>query len=148
MNKRSLFGALILAVGIAGCATKPPANHVVKAVGTVTKFGLQENIGTGAYELGMLRGQIEVLTVPAVYDSNTHQWYVPDVASSYEVQGRNGLFGSAGLTSTFATGSNAVNTLVGGAHYPINQPLANAANIGGVAPGTPTATATPAASPK
>lgn len=118
---------ILLAIAIisltVGCVHAPAKSHVVHVVATGTKFGITENPATQLYELGLTRFQAEVTTVPIMWATNKDgsiYVVIPDVVTRYEVQGKNTTFGGAGLTSTLATGTNAVNTAVGGTVAPIN----------------------------
>ncbi len=109
--------ALLTLIALVGCAHTPSKSHVVHVVATGTKFGITENPATQLYELGL------VTTVPIMWATNrdgTIYVVIPDVVTRYEVQGKNTTFGGAGLTSTLATGTNAVGTAVGGTVAPIN----------------------------
>ena len=135
--------ALIILGGLAftgtGCGTTQTANAPIKGkvIGgnvSLTKLGVTENLFTGAYELGTERGQLTGAVVPMYYDPISRTWSSPDFVMSYEAQARNGMFGSAGGTFTYAIGSNAVWTMLGGNHLPINFPLATAQAIGVTVP--------------
>lgn len=115
--------ALLAIIALTGCHAQPSKSHVVHVVATGTKFGITENPATQLYELGLTRFQAEVTTVPIMWATNrdgTIYVVIPDVVTRYEVQGKNTTFGGAGLTSTLATGTNAVGTAVGGTVAPIN----------------------------
>ena len=109
----------------AGCATNDHNRRVVHGAGSFTKVGVGENMATGLYELGILHGQTTFTIVPILFATNAvtgHVYVVvPDVADSYETTGANSIFGRGGITSTFATGTNGVGSLLGGAHYPVND---------------------------
>lgn len=126
---------ILLCIGLVGCASNTePKRKVIAGSGELTSLGLTENPITGVYELGAKRGQMSFIVVPAVYNTNNGVWSTPDMVMSVEAQARNGVFGSAGGTTTFAVGSNSVQTLLGGQHLPINATLVNSTNIGSAAP--------------
>lgn len=116
---------LCLALSATGCASNDHNRRVVHGAGSFTKLGVGENMATGLYELGIMHGQTTFTIVPILFATNavTGLTYVvvPDVADSYETTGANSIFGRGGITSTFATGTNAVGSLLGGAHYPVND---------------------------
>jgi hypothetical protein len=114
-----LMAVSVLALGTAGCQTSPSKSHVIRAVATGTKAGITQNPTTGVYEFGLQRVQTEIITVPVFFTNGV--WYAPDVVSRYEVNTHSAVFGNANLTSSLATGSNAVNTAVGGTTPPINS---------------------------
>lgn len=129
MNKiKSLLTVAVISVSIlAGCATNPSKSHIVRGVGTGTSLGISQNPGTGLYELGFKRAQIEFVTIPVVFTNGV--FVVPDVNSRYEVSTHSAVFGNAALTSTLATGTNAVNTAVGGTTPPINTGVGTGSNL-------------------
>lgn len=121
-----IITALLLCFAFTGCQATSNANRrVVHGAGSFTKIGVGENMATGLYELGILHGQTTFTIVPILFATNalTGNTYVvvPDVADSYETTGANSVFGRGGITSTFATGTNAVGSLLGGNHYPVND---------------------------
>lgn len=119
----SILSAVSAAVLATGCASNPSKSHVVRAVATGTKFGVTQNPTTGVYELGIQRVQTELVTIPVYSCTNASGQIVlvtPDTVSRYEVNTHSAVFGNAALTSSLATGSNAVTTAVGGATPPIN----------------------------
>lgn len=132
-----MLGLLVLVVA-SGCASDPAKlqnkRRVIAGSGAVTSLGISENPMTGLYEAALKHGAMSFLVVPSEYNATNGTWSTPDAVMSYEPQGRNGIFGVAGATTTIAVGSNAVNTLLGGAHYPINQNLVGSTNIGSVIP--------------
>jgi len=113
---------------IAGCATNPNTTkvpHAYQAAGKVIAFGVVQDPVTGQYSLGYRSGFLGGSVVPifSVLGTNGEISIVmPDTVMSYEVGGKGGFFGSAASTVTFATGANAVATLIGGMHIPINAP--------------------------
>jgi hypothetical protein len=137
-TKRNFFGRIGLSglivgaaalglVAVAGCASNPSKSHVVRIVGTGTKIGVAQNPATQCYELGILRAQVELTTIPVFYTNGV--CYMPDVVSRYEVSTHNPIFGNLALTSTMATGTNGVTTQVGGATPPINTGFGTGAQI-------------------
>lgn len=120
----------IAAVALAlssGCAGSPSKSHVVKADAQGTKFGIGQNPATGMYELQLWRGSAEVVTIPVWFTNGVY--YTADVVSRYELSGHSPVFGNVAVTSTLATGSNAVNTAVGGTTPPINANFGTGAKI-------------------
>ncbi len=131
-------GLSLLAITcLTGCANlslaqKPATTHVVQVTGKVLKGGLVEDPVTGQYSLGYESGYLTVITVPISLAQNTNgeiYYAVPDVAQSYEVTGKNGLFGSAGSTYTVAVGQRGVSTLLGGQHLPVNEGIYGTNNV-------------------
>ena len=118
----------IAAVFMSGCAatplaTKPVSTHVVHIAGSGKKLGLVQDPVTGQYSLGYQSIFVGVTTVPittAMDTNGTIHFIEPDAVASYEIAGKGGYFGSAGSTYTVAVGPNAVQTLLGGQHVPIN----------------------------
>ena len=126
-------GLLLLSLSSTGCvAANPNKGRVVGGTAVGTKIGVSENPVSGLYEFGGQRVQTSFVVVPGYLTNGVY--VTPDVVTSYEVQGRNGVFGNAGGTFTFAVGSNACQTLLGGAHHPINQTLVISTNVGSVVP--------------
>jgi hypothetical protein len=121
----------VIAALAAGCAatplaTKPVTSHVVHIAGSGKKLGLVQDPVTGQYSLGYQSLFIGVTTVPittAMDTNGTLRFIEPDAVASYEVAGKGGYFGAAGSTYTVAVGPNAVQTLIGGQHLPINSQL-------------------------
>jgi hypothetical protein len=115
----------------AGCAatplaTRPVTSHVVHIAGSGKKLGLVQDPVTGQYSLGYQSLFIGVTTVPittAMDTNGTLRFIEPDAVASYEIAGKGGYFGAAGSTYTVAVGPNAVQTLIGGQHLPINSQL-------------------------
>jgi hypothetical protein len=130
---KSLTGLVaIAAVALfTGCqatslATRPVSTHVVHIAGSGKKLGIVQDPVTGQYSLGYQSIFIGVTTVPitTAQDTNgTIHFIEPDAVASYEIAARPGLFGTAGSTYTVAVGPNAVQTLLGGQHQPINGVL-------------------------
>lgn len=118
---------LFTVLAFAGCATNPSKSHVVRAVATGTKFGVTQNPTTGVYELGLQRVQAEIVTIPVFFTNGVFS--IPDVVSRYEVSTHSAVFGNAALTSTMATGTNAVSTQVGGVTPPINAGVGTGSNL-------------------
>jgi hypothetical protein len=131
--KHSLWGAFLicgLLTITSGCgARKPSSGHILRGAATVTSLGISQNPATGLYELGIKRGQVEVVSIPVWLNTNNNTYAVPDVNSRYEVSTHSAVFGNAALTSTLSTGSNAVNTSVGGATQPINSNVGTGSNL-------------------
>lgn len=135
-----VIGCSLLGVG---CAHTPSAGHVVKLIGKGTKGGITENPVTGSYEIALQRVQMELITIPLAYATNKDGGVyvvIPDVVDRVEALGKNSVFGNAGDTWTLATGSNSVNTLVGGQTTPVNGGQQHLQNIGVAVPTGPTAT--------
>ena len=110
---------------MAGCANKEPSHgHIVTGAIVGTKAGINQNIATGMYDLGLQRVFTGFATIPIAWTTNSTgglSVVVPDSAVSYEVQGGNYVFGKIGLTVTIATGEKGVGSLLGGQHLPINE---------------------------
>lgn len=116
-----LLPAFLLA---GGCAIPKDVAHVYHISGDGTSLGLTQNPTTQAYELGLKRVHTTLSIVPIVWQTNgtgNILAVVPDTVLSDEINGRSTIFGGAGGTITLAVGTNAVQTLLGGQHYPINQ---------------------------
>jgi hypothetical protein len=109
-----------------GCSTDPNKKtvRVFQAAGSGRKVGLVQDPVTGQYSLGyqsvILAGMIVPITITTT--SNGVVATCPDAVMSYEVGAKPYFFGSAECTITCATGANAVQTLLGGQHVPINEP--------------------------
>ena len=118
--------ACVLAtVILTGCAsnTAMTKTHVYQASGKGIKFGIVQDPVTGQYSLGYQSIFAGAMIVPidvAVATNGTVSAVVPDAVMSYEIGGKGTFFGSGDSTVTFAVGPNAVNTLLGGQHIPIN----------------------------
>ena len=87
---------------------------------------------TAQYSLGYQSIMVGVMTVPVSTAMDTNgsvRFIVPDAVASYEIAGKAGFFGGAGSTYTVAVGPNAVGTLLGGQHPPINGPIWTNLNI-------------------
>lgn len=123
-------------IGLAGCAqainpNSPAPAHVVNVQGNVKQIGLGTAPQTGNATLGYQAAMANVTTVPCQIitatnagGTNSIQKYItPNVALSYEINGGTGLFSGAKAASTFtlAIGDEAVRTLLGGNHLPINS---------------------------
>lgn len=117
----------LIALTITGCASNPSKAHIIRGVTTGTSLGINQNPATGLYELGIKRAQIEFVSIPVIFTNGA--FYSPDVNSRYEVSTHSAVFGNAALTSTLSTGSNAVNTAVGGSTPPINNAVGTGSNL-------------------
>jgi len=131
MKFKSLFTlalAGLAAAFLAGCAatplaTKPVTTHVVHIAGSGKKLGLVQDPVTGQYSMGYQSIFVGVTTVPVSISQDTNgtiTYIEPDVVASYEIAGKTGIFGSGGSTYTVAVGKQAVQTMLGGGHPPIN----------------------------
>lgn len=128
--KKNLFLALALAAvaTFTGCTTgslvqNASRNHVVQVSGKVLTGGIGLNAMTGQDTLGYQSGYVTVTTIPVVTAVNTNGQVVmvtPDVATAFEVSGKNTLFGSAGSSYRLVTGQNGMNTLLANSP-PINE---------------------------
>lgn len=110
-----------------GCAsnTNLKTPHVFQASGKGIKLGIVQDPVTGQYSLGYQSIFAGAMVVPINVSVNTNgevNAIVPDAVMSYELSGKPTFFGSGGSTVTFAVGPNAVGTLLGGQHPPINSP--------------------------
>jgi hypothetical protein len=121
---KTLVLSLALAV-LSGCTlVNSPNRRIVHTAGSITSVGVGENASTGLYELVIKHGQQTTTIVPVVFSTNANGTVtvtVPEVVDSYETTGANSIFGRGGITATFSSGSNAVTTLLGGAHLPVND---------------------------
>jgi len=149
----NLLPLCLLTVGLLAlpaCANKEPSHgHILTGAVVGTKAGINQNIGTGMYDLGVQRVFTGFASIPIAWSTNKNgdlSVVVPDSAVSYEVQGGNYVFGKIGLTVTVATGTNGVNTLIGGQHLPINENITTTVVSAPTLP-TPTVTAPTVAAP-
>lgn len=123
----SLFLCLLipefLLTGCGGILPKDVA-HVMNFTEDGTKVHIGQNAVTQMPELSVGREQADVTVIPIVFQTNAVSGQisavVPDVVMSYEFNGRNATFGGMSGTITVATGTNAVATILGGGHVPIN----------------------------
>lgn len=149
-----LTAAAISALLMTGCqatslAKNPVTTHVVHIAGSGKKLGVVQDPVTGQYSLGYQSIFVGITTVPITTAMDTNgvvHFIEPDAVASYEISGKNGIFGSAGSTYTVAVGQNAVQTLLGGQHLPVNGGFYGTNNIV-VQPVMPTATAPVPATP-
>jgi hypothetical protein len=124
------IAALSLAVIVlgTGCASNlnSTTTHVFQASGKGIKFGIVQDPVTGQYSLGYQSIFAGAMIVPIMAVQGTNGGPVtittPDAVMSYELGGKGTFFGSGNSTVTFAVGPNAVASLLGGMHYPINTP--------------------------
>ena len=110
-------------VTLTACQSSRPVTSVFAVGGVATKIGIVQDPATGQYSLGAQRGQAVFARIPIVYSTNDVGGItavVPDTIISYEVNAHSGIWGNAQSTWTLATGTNAVQTLLGGQHLPIN----------------------------
>jgi len=139
-NTLKYIGAAALLAAVVtlnGCAvtplaSKPVTTHVVHVAGSGKKLGIVQDPVTGQYSLGYQSIFVGITTVPitTAQDTNgTIHFIEPDAVASYEVSAKPGWFGSAGSTYTVAVGQNAVQTLLGGQHPPVNAQYWTNANI-------------------
>ncbi len=122
----ALIALLVLPVAMfTGCGGLPKdVAHVYTISGDGTSMGITQNPATQLYELGLKRIHTHLTIVPIVFQTNaagTITAVIPDTVVSDEINGRNSIFGGAGGTITVATGTNAVQTMLGGGHVPINE---------------------------
>ena len=113
-----------------GCSTQsggilanPAKGHVVQVSGKAIIGGVVIDPVTGQNTLGYKSGYITVTTIPIVTTIGSNGvvvMSVPDVATAFEVQGKNTIFGAAGSSYRLATGVNGMNTLLANAP-PINE---------------------------
>ena len=143
----SITAACALAAALlTGCAsnTNLKTPHVYQASGKGIKFGVVQDPVTGQYSFGFQSLYAGGMIVPINVSVNTNgqvNAIVPDAVMSYEIGGKGTFFGSADSTVTFAVGPNAVQTLLGGQHIPVNSPYwTNSAT--GLSTSLPTATTT------
>lgn len=105
-------------------ATKPVTTHIVHIAGSGKKGGIVQDPVTGQYSLGYQSIFMGITTVPITTAMDTNgviHFIEPDAVASYEILGKSGIFGSAGSTYTVAVGQKATQTLLGGAHLPVNS---------------------------
>jgi len=131
MKTMTLIGLLALPVALltAGCAsrvnlTSPPPTHIVHAIGSVKQLGIASAPQTGQATLGYQSGLMDLVTVPVQLvqiGTNQYEFVSPEVNLSYEIKASSTMFGAAGSTYTIAIGPKAVETWLGGQHYPINS---------------------------
>jgi hypothetical protein len=129
-----LCASVVLFTGCAATplATKPVTTHVVHIAGSGKKLGIVQDPVTGQYSLGYQSIFVGVTTVPITTAMDTNgvvHFIEPDAVASYEIAGKNGIFGSAGSTYTVAVGENAVQTILGGQHSPVNAGFYGTNNI-------------------
>jgi len=124
----TLAATAVTCIAIAtGCGTDPnrKAVRVFQAAGAGRKLGIVQDPVTGQYSLGYQSITAGAMIVPiewTIASNGVPQVTVPDAAASFEIGAKPYFFGSAAQTMTFAVGSNAVQTLLGGNHPPINEP--------------------------
>ena len=140
MKKTSSFLTIltVAALTFTGCAsapvnqaiTQPSAKHITDVEARVSASGIVMDPVTGQNTLGHKVAYISVLTVPVSFfqTSNGLACSYPDVAMSFEVAGKNSLFGAAGMTRTLATG-HGVDSLLGGQHVPVNGAFYGTNNV-------------------
>lgn len=119
-----LILALLVPLLLVGCQNNKDIAHVWTASQDGTTVGVTENPTTQLYELGVKRVHSHVTMIPIIFETNNVgniRAVIPDVVVSDEINARSGIFGGAGGTITVATGTNAVGTLLGGGHVPINE---------------------------
>jgi hypothetical protein len=119
----SLILACLIPVFLVGCALPKDVAHVYHLSGDGTSLGITQNPATQAYELGLKRVHTTMTIVPVIWSTNNVGGLVaivPDSVISDEINGRSTIFGGAGGTITVAVGSNAVQSILGGGHQPIN----------------------------
>lgn len=104
----------IMAGSLSGCSTRPSTNHVIRIDATGAKLGIAQNPVTGMYELAIQRVFTEITTIPVIYDTNKAEFRVTPTVSRYEANTHSAVFGNVAISSTLATGSNAVWTIAGG----------------------------------
>jgi hypothetical protein len=121
-------------VTLTGCATAINTKDVTKITVTQTGIKIGQNPATQVYELMVGRSQVEYVKVPTGLNGTNAQpsdaSVIPQFASSYEMNGHSAVFGNAAMTTTIATGgTNAVNTIIGGEHQPINSATGTGDNL-------------------
>jgi hypothetical protein len=126
-NKITLLASCLLIGLLAGCTTDPNKHtaRVIGGAGKVVKGGIGENPVTGLYELTVQDGDEAAMVVPiteVVSSNGAVNVIIPDAVLSAEYGGKATFFGSGSSTYTIAVGPNAVNSLLGGMHVPINSP--------------------------
>ncbi|HXI73469.1 MAG TPA: hypothetical protein VNN22_24260 [Verrucomicrobiae bacterium] len=119
---------------VTGCATAVNTKDVTKVTVTQTGIKIGQNPATQVYELMVGRSQVEYVKVPTGLNGTNAQpsdaSVIPQFTSSYEMYGHSAVFGNAAMTTTVATGgTNAVNTIIGGQHEPINSATGTGNNL-------------------
>lgn len=133
LHPSTLILLLLVALG-AGCTTAINTKDVTKITVTQTGLKIGQNPATQVYEIMFGRSQVEYVKVPTGLNGTNatagDAAIVPAFASSYEMNGHSAVFGNAALTTTVATGgTNAVNTIIGGEHQPINASTGTGNNL-------------------
>lgn len=132
----------------AGCSGFNQNTHRAVAVSAKgIAAGITEDPSTGLYELGLKNVDSSAIMLPIFYQTNAAgdiSVVVPDAVMSSEQGGKAHLFGSGSTTVTIAIGPNAVASILGAAHYPINAPYWTNSAVGLLSPaaGLPTTTST------
>ena len=122
--------ASLAVVAFTGCAsapvssaiTQPSKAHVTDIEARASASGIVIDPITGQNTLGHKVAYVSILTIPVVWSTGSNgvtTCSYPDVAMSFEIAGKNTLFGAAGMTRTLATG-HGVDSLLGGQHIPVN----------------------------
>jgi hypothetical protein len=123
-----LIGLLLLPVALlTGCGGLFPKDvaHAVNFTEDGTKIRVGQDPVSQMPQLIFGREQANITVIPIIFQTNAANGQisavVPETVESYEFNGRNTTFGGIAGTITFATGSNAVQTVLGGGHAPINE---------------------------
>jgi len=114
--KRILLALVSILALVTGCSTAVNTKDVTRI--TVTTTGLRIGVGTvdRTPELIAGRSQVDYIKVPIPSDSNS----VPQAVFGYELNTSSPIFGRGAMTATTSTGTNGVQTILGGQHPPIN----------------------------
>lgn len=120
--------AALAASLLSGCAGLPhDTAHVYRLDATGNKLAVSQNPVTGLYEVGWQRVQSEYTQVPVIWTNGT--FYIPTTLMRYEANAHSAVFGNAAVTATMATGTNAVETQLGGGYPPINSGTGTSNNL-------------------
>lgn len=121
--KTLLMSLAFCILGI-GCASTTNTKDVTKIVVTQTGVIIGQSSVDKTPQLTLGRNQVEYIKVPTGLNATNagaqDVSILPAVVSAYEANGNSLVFGRAAITSTLATHTNGVSTLLGGQHEPIN----------------------------
>lgn len=122
--KRILPLLLLTVFTLTGCVASVNTKDVTRI--TVTTTGLRIGVGTvdRTPEFIAGRSQVDYIKVPTGLNgtnaSASDAATVPQAVFGYELNTSSPLFGRGAMTATTSTGTNGVQTLLGGQHAPIN----------------------------
>lgn len=122
--KRILLALVSIVALLTGCATSVNTKDVTRI--TVTTTGIRIGLGTvdRTPELIAGRSQVDYIKVPTGLNGTNASpeaaAFVPQAVFGYELNTSSPIFGRGAMTATTSTGTNGVQTLLGGQHSPIN----------------------------